>query len=179
MNKESGDILELLSRCEKVLIVQTLKEAGGSLSKDLLWETVHAHQGDKWKRIWRPHSKSNFNYWIKQLEKFAIIEEQNHEVSLTDIGQWVSRSNGISIEQRIDFASWIICKRCRSLLKPEEGTVRIYGSDLYIKQLAVNTICPKCNDKSQLFIPVAESESELWRLHDDFIMVLWKIFSLK
>lgn len=167
---------ELLRRVllgEKTLVVKKLIESGGCLAKDLLWQTVHRSQEVAWGDD-NAHSRSNFNRWVGELERFRVIEKRWHEICLTNIGRWVALGN---IEQRTEFARQVICENCAkqgplTVVSPIEGTVRIRGSELYWRQLSVDTSCPKCENKSQLCIPIEKSELELWELHESLTTAL-------
>ncbi len=99
------------------------------------------------------HSKSNFNYWLKQLKGFGIIEERNEEVCLTMTGQWAATTTAGTIEQRIDFLATGRCKNCSTPNNIEFLTPLMNESQTSSKgNIATKAVCPKC--KSESFIHI-------------------------
>jgi hypothetical protein len=145
------------------LIIQTL--AKGKLNrKDLkskLQELQKNHPDPLLKG--NSHSDSSYNYWIRKLKKQGIIQEdENKELSLTDLGKWLAQSKSSDLFNRMCFLDIFICEACSNgsvvLMKPllDQKEQDAKGSWLLLQ-------CPNCKGTTA---PVRQwTEKELISLY--------------
>jgi rubrerythrin len=141
---------------EELLSISLLGKSSLSIPREDLKRTIRSIQKER-SALYKPHvpdqchSNSSYDYWIRDLKKRGVIEEENGELRLTNLGKWIARSDLGRLFERNSFLETFICKKCSSLisvvlLTPLLDTIDPKTVNVKKGTIWIDLRCPICSD---------------------------------
>jgi hypothetical protein len=164
---------------ERELIVLILSR--GPLQKNELFKRIAEEQE---KRIVidgepRTHSKSAYEYWVKQHKEQWVVSQRAGTLELTSLGKWIATSKLGTVLYRNYFVSFI-CPGCiipadLALLKPQLDTRETNA----MGRLFMDMECPRCDYRvPRVGISEVLSEGKFIRFYNDTLTQLQRIVNI-
>ncbi|MBI4311150.1 MAG: hypothetical protein HY681_05145 [Chloroflexi bacterium] len=161
---------------EEYLIIAELNRTS-LLSVTRLWEQVHSKQESRVAMLVGDprlaHSRSNFGYWLRSMEKEWFIERRVDTLSLLARGRWLAVGNGRQYLARANFLRSWVHSPCSS---KNSVTLLVPGMESYgvsNKTAWMDGECPACGQAFQFHsLPAKWTKAEFTSFYNDAVSSL-------